>query len=187
MITKGNFGESGAIFSDDMKYRYRLWRCWNHDLPRCVCIMLNPSTADEVNNDPTIERRIRHIQHWQERGYRKFGSIEIVNAFALRSTDPSALLRSSNPVGPDNDASIRAAVHSAMEFGRGLVICGWGKHGLIRDRHDAVLDLLRWGGYGEFSALTLNKDGTPGHPLYISYDTLPRRWREDGYLGDIVV
>lgn len=191
MITLGN-DKSGAIFSDDKRYRYRLWRVWNHELPRCCCIMLNPSTADEIDNDPTIERRVRHVKRWMERGYRRFGSVEIVNVFAWRSTVPEALYKVADPIGKDNDASIRAAVETASDGG-GLVICGWGGHAARipgadgwPTRHGEVCEFLEIAST-RLAALRLNADATPAHPLYLGYDLLPRWWRDDGLLGDIAV
>ena len=62
--------------------------------------MLNPSRADEERNDATIRRCIGFAGDWD------FGILEVVNLFALMSTDPAALLKAKDPVGPDNDAAI---------------------------------------------------------------------------------
>ena len=74
---------AGAVFSDDMVYRYRLWRTWDPDLPTCLFIMLNPSTADHEQNDPTIRRCLDFAKQW---GY---GQLLVGNLFALRATDPA--------------------------------------------------------------------------------------------------
>lgn len=184
--------KSGAIFSDCGKYRYRLWRVWNHELPRVCCIMLNPSTADEIDNDATIERRVRHVKQWMNKGHRAFGSVEIVNAFALRSTDPFALYSSDDPVGPENDKSILSAVRTAIAAG-GLVLCGWGSHAAKLKgisghgtRHQEIVTSLTME-FADVAALRINADGTPGHPLYLGYELLPRWWHYDNLLGELAV
>lgn len=151
----------GAVFSPCRKYRYALWRVWNPEKPLCMFLMLNPSTADEFKNDPTVERcQRRAIQM----GY---GGLHVGNIFAWRSTDPDALYSLDDPIGPENDQAIVEAASKA-----GIVICGWGKHGNLNNRGLAILDLLR---HHQITphALTLNGDGTPGHPLYIGYEIQP--------------
>lgn len=155
--------DTGARFSPCRTYRYRLWRAWG-DGPRLVFLMLNPSTADETANDPTVERC--------ERRARKagFGGVEVVNIFALRSTDPSALYSHRDPVGPDNDASILAAC--ALR----TVVCAWGAHGTLYGRGERVRAMLVAHGIAPHM-LALNTDGTPRHPLYVSYLCEPKPWQ----------
>ena len=155
---------SGALFSPCARYRYRLWRVWNPDRPSLLFVMLNPSTADEIDNDPTVERCQRRAVAM---GY---GGLQVCNIFAWRSTDPSALYGLEDPVGPDNDEAILAAAGES-----GLVVCGWGTHGNLMGRGEAVLRLLRAQGVVPH-ALKINEDGTPGHPLYVSYQTQPAPW-----------
>ncbi len=157
------FDTSGAVFSDCRKYRYLLWRYWS-DAPKAVFIMLNPSTADEVENDPTVERCERRARSMG------FGGLRVANIFALRSTDPLALYSHPDPVGNGNDESIRVSVDGA-----GIVICAWGGHGNLNDRGKRVLNLIReTGAIPHF--LHLNNDGTPKHPLYVGYDVKPKVW-----------
>lgn len=180
MITKGD-DLSGAIFSDDARYRYRLWRVWKPEQPRCCFIMLNPSTADEIENDPTIERCARRVRAWSvvDREARPFlsfwGGVEVVNIFALRSTDPKALYKTDDPIGPENDASIRAAVHTAIDSD-GIVILAWGAHGNHRKRGVNVMSLLQDIGAAanRCMAFTFTANGNPGHPLYLGYNADPR-------------
>jgi hypothetical protein len=153
--------KSGADFSTDRRYRYRLYRIWDETKPAAVFVMLNPSTADEIENDPTIERC---QQRAMMMGY---GGIVAVNIFAWRSTDPKKLYGLPDPVGPDNDRYIREAAMDA-----GVVVCGWGKHGNLFNRGLDVLCLLREAGVTPH-ALKVNGDGTPAHPLYLSYKLLP--------------
>ncbi len=156
---------SGAIFSDCETYRYRLWREWEANKPAICFVMLNPSTADELANDPTIERCQRRAIAW---GY---GRVEIVNLFALRSTDPRALYgASADPVGPDNMTSILKSASLSDK-----VICAWGKHGAFLGMGDVVMRQLRAIYPGKAHALKLNGDGTPSHPLYLPYNLEPFR------------
>ena len=70
--------ETGARFSIDRRYRYALWRVWDHDENLYNFLLLNPSSADEATNDPTIERCERRARRWG------FGSMIVTNFFALR-------------------------------------------------------------------------------------------------------
>jgi hypothetical protein len=183
--------KSGAIFSDCMKYRYRLWRCWDPSLPRALFILLNPSTADDIENDPTIERQQRRVMMWGTQNdlfsrplaSQKFGSIEVVNACAYRSTNPEALFEVEDPVGDDNGEHINDGICQTLAGsesvpGGGIIICGWGTHlnqlscGMYL-LHEVLLESIE--NY-PLSALKLNSDGTPQHPLYLPYDLKPRRW-----------
>ena len=119
--------------------------------------MLNPSTADHLgNNDPTIARCERRSVAW---GYRR---MEVVNLFALRAPKPLALRRAEDPVGPKNDLHVvRAAA------GADMIVCGWGNHGLLKDRAQAVRTLLAG---RPLSCLGTTLSGQPAHPLYLPFD-----------------
>lgn len=152
----------GAVLSPCGVYRYSLWRVWDETLPLCVFVMLNPSTADDVENDATITR-------CQERARRLgFGGLWVVNLFALRSKDRSALRRVSDPVGPANDDAILEAARKSK-----VVICAWGKDGNFKGRAVEVLELLKKVGV-KVTALAVNGDGTPAHPLYLDYSLEPQ-------------
>ena len=156
---------SEAQFSPCRRYRYRLWRVWGEAEPqRSLCmVMLNPSTADEHKNDPTVERCCRRARMW---GYDR---IDVVNIFALRSTDPRGLYQSADPVGGDNDAAILAAARDAH-----LTVAAWGNHGRLDGRGQQVLGMLRAAGI-DLHALDVSKAGEPVHPLYQPYHKQPRR------------
>lgn len=154
---------SGAEFSSCRNYRYELWRVWGEN-PPAVFLMLNPSTADETKNDPTVERCERRARTMG------FGGVSVVNIFALRSTDPTALYKHPDPVGPLNDEAILKWVSNA-----GIVVCAWGGHGHLHGRGQAVQKLLKNAGVVAHY-LKLNKDGTPKHPLYVGYDIAPTPW-----------
>src|SRR5262245_45087455 len=111
------FLERDAVISDCGRYRYLLRRTWHHLWPRALFIMLNPSTADAEIDDPTIRSCIRLSKAEQ------YGSIEVVNLFALRATDPAALEGADDPIGPGNDDAIGRAIGRCD-----LAICAWGAH-----------------------------------------------------------
>lgn len=123
--------------------------------------MLNPSVACEVFNDPTVERCERRARAG---GY---GGVTVVNIFALRSTDPKALYKAADPIGPWNDTAILDVARQA-----GRVVCAWGTHGALRGRGARVLAMLREAGV-EPHALRVSKDGHPCHPLYLPYSLEP--------------
>lgn len=162
-----------ASFDDSGTYRYTLHRRWDAAaglLSRsggrvCFCL-LNPSTADAKVLDPTLKRCLGFAQRWG------FGHMEVVNAFALRSTKPGLLRSHPDPVGPENDRAIRRAARRAD-----LVVIGWGTHARLHGRHDAVLRLL--GGVCEPMCWALTQDGLPKHPLYLHSDTALTRFASD--------
>ena len=155
------FTGSGAVFSPCGKYRYRLWRYWDRGKLPLVWVMLNPSTADELDNDPTVERCERRARKMG------FGGVEVVNIFAYRATDPSVMRSQADPVGAENDEAIIAAARLG-----GTVVCGWGIHGDHLGRGRAVADLLQQAGITAHS-LNTTASGHPGHPLYVGYETEP--------------
>ncbi|HRM73104.1 MAG TPA: DUF1643 domain-containing protein [Paracoccus sp. (in: a-proteobacteria)] len=145
---------SSAVFSRCGLYRYALTREWGQG-GRVSFIMLNPSTADHLRNDPTIARCESRARDMGATGFR------IVNLFAFRATDPRELRATPEPVGPGNDADIRRAARWADQ-----VICAWGMHGGLHDRGREVRDLLRRQGIALLH-LGLTRDGAPRHPLYL--------------------
>jgi hypothetical protein len=131
--------------------------------------MLNPSTADRHRNDPTVRRCVGFAL---DRG---FGSLEVVNVFALRSTDPAALRKAADAVGPHNNRAIRRAASRADVF-----VCAWGAHGALDNRAAAVRHLLtdmrdhrvtRTGATAaRLVTLGVTAAGAPKHPLYVKAD-----------------
>jgi len=160
-------GEAGAIFSDCEQYRYRLWREWDRSLPALGFVMLNPSTADHQADDPTISRCLHRAIDG------KYGRLEVVNLFPLRSTDPDGLLAHPAPLGDlpaVNDAAIMDAIDRCA-----MVICDWGAHKAAPARAAEVLRIIRMCGRDALLYhLGLNQDGSPKHPLYVAAKTRPR-------------
>jgi len=158
--------DSTAIYSVCDGYRYALTRRWG-DAPALVCVMLNPSTATELANDPTIRR----CETRARRG--GFGGLRIANLYGLRATDPRDLRCCADPVGPDNDAILLDQL-----AGAGAVLAGWGIHGAWRGRGRAVAALLR-DSDAPLVTLGLTKHGHPRHPLYVGYAQEFGDWNDD--------
>ncbi|PTV94146.1 hypothetical protein C8J27_10944 [Rhodobacter aestuarii] len=164
MITRSHIkgdAPSIAVYSDCEQYRYLLTRVWDESHPRALFVMLNPSTATEVQNDPTVERCERRARALG------FGAFRVTNIFAYRATDPKDMRAQADPVGPENDA----AILESLEWAAGpkdRIICAWGAHGAHLNRGAAVEALLRGSGRA-LHHLGLTNAGAPKHPLYISY------------------
>jgi hypothetical protein len=147
---------SGATFSECGSYRYSLFRIWGDPQQRAAFLMLNPSTADETKDDPTIRRCIGFAKAWG------LGALDVINIFALRSTDPRALYKHPDPVGlPWNDSIILDVARHAE-----IVVAAWGVHGAYENRGQRVVEMLRGAGV-EVQALGVTKGGHPKHPLYL--------------------
>lgn len=166
MITKGT-SAAGAIFSDCEKYRYRLWRVWDESKQKVCFLMLNPSIADENQLDPTVTRCKKRAQAL---GY---GGFEVVNIFALRSTDPTELYKTDDPMGSGNLEAIAEAVIDSD-----IVICAWGCDGKLMDVGETVKNQICGFFPEKLHYLKLNRDGSPTHPLYLKYSLQPTRWSE---------
>lgn len=150
-----------AQFSTCRKYRYALWRWWDRTKPYAMFIGLNPSTADETNDDPTIRRCIGFVAEW---GY---GGLCMANLFAFRATDPKNMMKHPEPIGPKND-------YWLLELSRqaGIVIAAWGAKGEYKHRSKTACAALR-----DLKCLGLTKTGHPRHPLYLPKDTKPRPFK----------
>ncbi|MDF1729193.1 MAG: DUF1643 domain-containing protein [Sulfitobacter sp.] len=155
---------SMAQYSPCERYRYLLKRTWAEGERQVMFVMLNPSTADERRNDPTIERCERRAR---QLGY---GGFIVTNLFAWRATDPRDLRRAPAPQGPENDAVLQGSALQADE-----VIAAWGVHGAHRARGPQVAAMLRRSGRPLFH-LGLSKEGHPRHPLYLPYAIKPEPW-----------
>jgi hypothetical protein len=150
--------EFGAAFDGSGRYRYTLWRAWSSYHPRIVFVLLNPSTADEERNDPTIRRCIGFARAWE------FGSVEVVNLFAYRTTDYKELFKVGDPIGKENNYYLIQAVERCS-----TVVVGWGTWGTLLARDRQVLSLIA--GRKDVHCLGITKNGQPRHPLYLKGDT----------------
>ena len=161
--TKGD-APSTAIYSDCERYRYSLTRIWQPSGRKVLFVMLNPSTATEVQNDHTVERCERRARALG------FGGFQVTNIFAWRDTDPRNMRAAPDPVGPLNDTTIVQGVAWADR-----IVAAWGTHGAHLDRGTSVKALLRRSGR-QVHHLGLTKHGHPKHPLYIAYARQPEPW-----------
>lgn len=155
---------SVAVYSDCEQFRYTLTRKWSTSGGHVLFVMLNPSTATEVQNDPTVERCERRARTLG------FGGFTVCNIFAYRATDPRDMRAAPDPIGPENDAAILAAAKTADR-----IVCGWGTHGAHQNRGPAMELVLRAQDKPLYH-LGLSKAGHPKHPLYIAYATQPMLW-----------
>jgi hypothetical protein len=153
-----------AVYSDCELYRYLLTRVWDPSGAKALFVMLNPSTATEVQNDPTVERCERRARTLG------FGAFRVCNIFAWRATDPKMMRRAPDPVGPANDAAIGESCLWAD-----TIVCAWGTHGAHLGRGPEVERLMRRSGK-PLHHLGLTREGHPKHPLYIGYEVRPTLW-----------
>src|ERR1700730_233565 len=163
MITTlaGSDMERGAVFSLDRLYRYVLTRRWDSGRRQLVVIGLNPSTADENVDDPTIRRCIGFARA------QRCDALVMLNLFAFRATNPMDMKDSYGAgidiVGDANDGTIRTYAWGDEV----IVVAAWGAHGgfLGRDKEVRALGLPHLNCWG------VTKDGHPRHPLYLRADT----------------
>ena len=148
-----------TILSPCRQYRYCLWREWDKmNQSYAMFVGLNPSTADEVADDPTIRRCVDYAKRW---GY---GALCMVNLFAYRAPKPKVMKNHTAPVGPENDCRL-----TELAEGAGIVIAAWGINGSHMQRDQVVKHLLA----GKLSCLGRTKGGHPKHPLYVKADVKP--------------
>lgn len=147
---------SGAVFSDEnRRFRYSLWRIWDKSKEALLFIGLNPSTANDIKNDPTIARMVSFGKSWG------FGGLYVGNLFSIVSANPDVLFFESSVEQPNglNDEAIKQ-----MNKLCSTVLVGWGEWGQNAGLRPAqVLSLI-----GERAfCLKVNKSGEPSHPLYL--------------------
>ena len=152
----------GAVFDDDLVYRYLLWRRWA-DGPLLTWIMLNPSTADALEDDPTIRRVVGFST---AAGY---AGCEVVNLWAYRATDPTDLKSAVEPSGPHNDSFLRRHISGAPE-----VVVAWGAS--VDGLGLPMPDILEMVGNTPMRCLGVTQSGQPRHPLYIKGATALEDW-----------
>ena len=155
---------STALYSDCEHYRYSLTRTWNPSGQKALFVMLNPSTATEIQNDPTVERCERRARALG------FGAFRVTNIFAFRATDPRVMRATPDPIGPHNNETISEACTWAD-----TIIAAWGTHGTHLGRGPQVAAILH-AQNKPIHHLGLTKNGHPKHPLYIAYTQQPQPW-----------
>jgi len=151
--------KKSAVISADKIYRYELRRIWDDSKSFVMFIGLNPSTADEANDDPTITRCINYARAW---GY---GGLIMANLFAFRSTDPSQLRMTPEPIGAENNSYL-----SKLQDEVAMIVVAWGNHGSLFNRGNEVIKMLKNPHF-----LEMSKEGQPKHPLYLKADLKPKK------------
>ena len=146
-----------ARLSRCRNYRYALWRTWDHGLPTVMFIGLNPSTADETRDDPTLIRCRNFAASW---GY---GGVCIGNLFAFRATEPANMRAAQDPVGSRNNHWLKKLAAESD-----LVVGAWGNDGSFLSRSSRVRNMIP-----NLYCLAMNRSGEPAHPLYQRADVEP--------------
>ena len=164
---------TSARLSDDRRYRYLLVRRWDNTLPDATFVMLNPSTADERDDDPTIRKCIGFAKRWG------CGGIKVVNLYAFRATNPRDCFAAADPIGgAEADAAIIHAAESAAALGWPLV-AAWGAD----EKGRRAAEVRSWSAMRDAQCLGFTRGGQPRHPLMLAYATpleplLPERGGE---------
>lgn len=161
-----------CVFNESRSHRYALFRdLTDFASPEfelapgfCMFVGLNPSTADENQNDPTVARCIKYAMRWG------FDQFVMTNIFGYRATNPKDMKAHPEPVGSENDAWLEKLASEA-----GLVLCAWGNHGEHLDRGKKVVELLS--PVSELHCLRVAKTGHPMHPLYQRADLDPIHYK----------
>jgi hypothetical protein len=153
-----------ATLSEDRVYRYQLVRSTGYRSQAVVNFVgLNPSTADECSDDPTVRRLIGFARR------HAFGFLILTNLYAFRVTDPRALKFAADPIGPENFTYLAAAASNSQ-----CIVPCWGAHGALQGRGREVLELLQR--IGDIRVFGLTKGGEPMHPLYLAYEKALTPW-----------
>lgn len=165
--------ETAARISTDRVYRYSLMQRWDPWGPALRWVMLNPSVADAKEDDPTI-RRV--VEFSRREGY---AACVVANLYALISTDPKWLISHPYPIGPENDYTLQAIAHGAMQDGyqhgrEAIVVVAWGARAPLPRVQSVVHQHLAG---VKLMCLGTTKAGAPRHPLYIQGETPLVAWR----------
>lgn len=155
---------STAEISRDQLYRYSLTRRWAKGGSVLTFIMLNPSTADAHQDDPTIRRCIGFARR------EGCNALLVLNLFAYRATSPENMKAAADPVGPENDAFLIKHLNALYPSAGDKVVAGWGTHGSFARRDLHVMQLATAAAGVPLLHLGLTKEGHPRHPLYVKGD-----------------
>lgn len=153
-----------CAWSDDRKHRYTLWRVWG-DVERdgfCQFIGLNPSTATETEDDPTIRRCVGYAKAW---GY---AALCMTNLFSFRATDPRDMKAESEPT---NDANREWLLRISKDAG--LTVAAWGVHGTHFGEDLRMMAMFKAHGHRLHCLKRVSGGRFPGHPLYLAKNLTP--------------
>lgn len=148
---------AGAEFSEDGKYRYKLWRKWDKSKPLAMCIGLNPSTANASKNDNTINILIAVL------GRLGYGGFYMMNCFAFITSKPELLQH--NPMSDEWNNNVLTITAAQCHD----VVFAWGNFEVIREKGR---DKELWEMFPNAKCFGINKNGTPYHPRALSYKGL---------------
>lgn len=157
--------DDNAAISECGKYRYRLTRRIKQPVrwvKPCLFIMLNPSTADANQDDPTIRRCISFAKSWG------CTSLTVVNLFDYRATDPKSLPSPEIAESQYCDGYIEDEVDKHK---LGVIVAAWGSQKIAKCRGEYVANH-----FGPFLCLGKTRDGSPRHPLYVKKDKQLEPW-----------
>lgn len=153
--------DRSAVFSPDRRYRYALWRWWDRSKGCALFIGLNPSKADEMQDDQTTRRCMHFARDW---GY---GGICLANLYAFIATHPEDLWKADDPVGDQSDEKIVAFSREAA-----LVVAIWGNDGQNTPRAESLSKLLR-----PLYCIKETERGAPAHPARLPGSLTPHLWK----------
>lgn len=166
------FSDNGAEFSPCRTWRTKLWRIWDRSKPPLAMGMLNPSDADEIDNDRTVGLQVKRAVR------NGFGSLWVFNAHAYAETYPDQmkqrLAEGFDIVGPGNLAAVREIMIMVREAG-GMVCVGWGVDGDIAGQ-DRVISALAAELSIQLHCVGTTKSGQPRHPLYVALAEAFQPW-----------
>lgn len=170
-----------TILSEDRKYRYTLWREWTNqadllnpptsrsgrwpDHSYAMFVGLNPSTADETQDDPTIRKCIGFAKRWG------FSGLLMTNLFAFRATRPEDMMAQERAVGEMNMVFLHRGAREA-----GIIVAAWGTNGSFRHQDRVVENYIKFLTREPLVCLRTTKEGCPEHPLYVPYETPPKSY-----------
>lgn len=168
-------GIRGALFDPDRKYRYALWRRWawpqanrlDNLRSHLAVVGLNPSKANEMDNDNTVSRCVAFAKRWGRDG------LVMLNLFPLIATDPKEMKATTMD---RQRLALNTALVVRISIAVGHVVVAWGDDGEHLGAGEALLQKLIDAGVG-LQALAVNKTGHPRHPLYVAAATEPKPYR----------
>lgn len=177
MVFEGTDTNGTAIISDCGRYRYKLTRRLGDSPTSCLFIMLNPSTADAAQDDPTIRRCMGYARDWG------CGELVVVNLFAFRATSPKDMMAADDPIGPENHHYVMAAADHVVRQNLGFepdgkVICAWGTHGAHMQQGETVRGWLEADSISPM-CLRATQQGHPSHPLYLPKNLRPIKYAQN--------